>query len=369
MRRAARSWIASVAVMLLCICLAPRTPDAAEAVAFNHAAVGRTALEQHIRPAFQNLTTAFGQLRKASEACRGNDRYDFADLKPAFREAVRAWGRAAHLNIGPLAQNNRYERIYFWLDRKGIARRQVARALRRRPEAYLDPAELGERSIGVQGLPAFEQVMLLKPDDAGDAEFRCRYAIAIAGNLERIASRVAAAWAPGGDWGRWWLAPGSDNPRFLTADETTFALVRAFIVNTERVRDVELLRPLGFNAHRRKLPGPFDSSGLTMPFIAARIAGLRSLMVDGGLAREVKRIAKGRNLDDALQSIEQAEFELKHLETLSTRLAAVMSFFESDRVNEAVGLGFPLKSARVRAETAFALTTDLPVGFNASDGD
>src|SRR5690606_16964403 len=116
-------------------------------------------------------------------------------------------------------------------------------------------------------------------------------------------------------------------------------------------------------------PGPFARSDLTMAFIAARIAGLRSLIQDGGLAKETTRTAKARGSPEAEQAIAQVEFELRLLTRLSTDFAKVPDFFDSRRRDEAIALGFPLKSARLLAEKAFGLTTDLPMGFNASDGD
>lgn len=337
--------------------------------AFDHGKVARTALAQHIQPGFQGLVDAFSALRRATAACKDNPEFRFNRLRPDFREAVIAWGKVAHLSFGPLAENNKYERVFFWLDRKGIARRQVARALRDAPQDYLDIDKLGERSIGVQGLPALEQLIVTPPRKGGDLVFKCEYAIAIAGNLESVARKVAAEWAVDGSWGQRWLTAGPENPTYLQPQETTFKLIRAFLEHSERIRDVELFRPLSGIMSGRALLGPFARSGLTMDFIAARITGLRNLIQDGGLAAETLRTAQARKSPEATQAIEQVKFELRFLVELSYKFARVPDFFNSQRKSEAISLGAPLKSARVVAETAFGLTTDIPVGFNATDGD
>src|SRR3546814_6843838 len=46
-------------------------------------------------------------------------------LKAAFDELVRAWSGLEFLRFGPLVAANRYERIYFWPDPRGITLRQV----------------------------------------------------------------------------------------------------------------------------------------------------------------------------------------------------------------------------------------------------
>jgi len=331
--------------------------------------VARTVLEKHIQPGFSRLTAAFSELRQAAALCSNQPGFRYSRLKPAFRKAVVAWGEVAHLNFGPLAAANRYDRIYFWLDRKGIARRQVARALRDAPPDYRDPAKLAEFSIGVQGLPALEQLIVTPPEPGEDGSFKCGYAQAIAGNLLNISREVETAWSAGGTWSERWLTAGPGNPTYIKSAETTYALIRAYLENIERVRDVELLRPIGLAVRGRDLPGPFARSDLTMAFIAARIAGLRSLIEDSGLAKETTRTAKARGSPEAEQAIAQVEFELRLLARLSTKLAKVPDFFASQRREEAIALGFPLKSARSLAEKAFGLTTDLPMGFNASDGD
>ena len=224
-------------------------------------------------------------------------------------------------------------------------------------------------SIGVQGLPALEQLIVTPPEPGEDSAFKCSYAQAIAGNLVNIAHASEAAWSAGGIWSERWLTAGPGNPTYIAPPETPYVLIRAYLDNIERVRDVEVMRPLGLAVRGRDLPGPFARSDLTMAFIAARIAGLRALIEDGGLAQETTRTAKARGSPEAEQAIKQVKFELGFLARLSTKLAKVREFFESPQRDEAIALGFPLKSARLLAEKAFGLTTDLPMGFNASDGD
>ncbi|MEL6872513.1 MAG: imelysin family protein, partial [Pseudomonadota bacterium] len=343
---------------------------------FDHRALAERALEQHIRPGFARLTRAFADLKSATAACAGNPAFDVAKLKPPFRDAAIAWGRVAHLTFGPLGAENRYDRIYFWIDRKGIGRRQIQRALRSKPDAYRDPAALAKRSIAVQGLPAFERLITTTAaasTNGTNTEFHCAFLQTIAANLVNIASRIEREWSADGVWGKAWLSPGADNPHFLDQRETTFMLLRAILVQIDRVRDVELSRPIGMTPLRRKRSGPFRLSGLTMPFLAARLAGLRDLLELGGLADGAEQAANAggdrASRANARDAIAQARFELKFVAELAAKLAADPSFSLDDTPERAVGLGFPLKAARARIEDAFAAVTNLPVGFNASDGD
>jgi predicted lipoprotein len=338
-----------------------------------HARIARTTLEQHILPGYRKLAEAFGALEaRAADNCAAASEQGATRLRESFIDAVRAWGGIAHIGIGPIRTDNRYERIWFWPDRKGIATRQVASALEQQPADYADAAALARKSIGVQGLTAIEQVLFGKDGEAlpPPQGFACQYLKAVAANLKTIAIAIEAEWRPDGAFGRLWLAPALDNPSFLKPEETTFAVMRTLLETLERLRDVELARPLGVSEGRRVLPGPFDRSRSTMVFVAARIAGTQALLVASGLPEELNRLGHEKRDDQALGDINQALFELDLAAKRSLELASVPGILsDPDRRSEAAPLGFPLKGGRTALANAIAALTSLPVGYNASDGD
>jgi predicted lipoprotein len=339
----------------------------------DHARVARQALDQHILPAYRRLVETFAGLEtQAADYCGGPSEAGAVRLRERFIEAVRAWGGVAHIGIGPVRTENRYERIWFWPDRKGIASRQVATALEQQPAEYGDPVALAQKSIGVQGLSAIEQVLFGKEGEAPPQPqgFACVYLKAAAANLRGIAEAVLTEWRVDGSFGRLWLAPALDNPSFLKPEETTFTIMRTLLENLERVRDVELARPLGVSESRRVLPGPFDRSRATMIFVAARLDGMRALLVASGIAEELSRLARVKQDDQALGDVKQTLFELDLAAQRSRELEAEPGILnDPDRRSEAASLGFPLKSGRTALANAIAALTSLPVGYNASDGD
>jgi predicted lipoprotein len=348
----------------------------AQTAQIDHAQLARAALEKHIRPAYHRLAGAFAGLEQAASAdCAAPSAKNLEVLRGRFADAVRAWGGIAHIGFGPVRDENRYERIWFWPDRKGIGRRQVANALRERPADYTKAETLSAKSVGVQGLGALEDV--LYGDQAAslsvgtdETPFTCGYATAIGANLKAMADKVDAAWGADGAFARLWLNPGADNPVYLKDQETTFALLKAYSEGLEHVRDVELARPLGVSESRRVLPGPFADSKLTMVYIAARVAGLRSLYLQSGMADEFARLAKAKPDQDAENALKQVLFELDLAEKRSGELAQIPDLLgASPKRQDAVALGYPLKNARALVEQTAGLLTNLPVGFNASDGD
>lgn len=349
--------------------------SSAQRVTVDHERIAREALALHLQPAYSALKTAFLDLQvEAARICKADGDVSPERLRASFANAVKSWGRIAHIHFGPIRQANRYERIWFWPDRKGIGRRQVANAIRNQPESYKDAETLGGKSIAVQGLGALEQI-LYGPDietiqaTSADPPFLCGYIQAITGNLVSLATTVDEAWRDE-NFARVWLQAGPDNPSFLTQQETTFALAQAFMTNAERVRDVELARPLGVTQSRRILSGPFARSQLSMVFIAARIEGLRSLFVESGLSEELLRAAQGAESQTAAGDVRQVVFELRILDQRSSELAEIRNLLgDPDERSKAIALGFPLKSIQQISARALGALTDLPVGFNASDGD
>jgi predicted lipoprotein len=180
---------------------------------------------------------------------------------------------------------------------------------------------------------------------------------------------VEAEWGDQ-NYGRIWLEAGPENPSYLKQQETTFALARTFLTEAERVRDVELARPLGVTQSRRVLSGPFAESRLSMVFIAARIAGLRALFAESGFSEELLRAAQVAKRRTAEDDLDQVLFELSLAENRASELAKIPDLLgnENER-GQAIALGFPLKSIQQMSSRALGELTDLPVGFNANDGD
>jgi uncharacterized protein len=362
--------LALIALLLLSPCAASAVGQPA---ALDHKRIGRLALEKHILPGYHRLAEAFaGVESSAAQFCASPTSENGPALRERFFDAVRAWGHVAHIGIGPVRDENRYERIWFWPDRKGIATRQVAGALKDMPADYLDPAKLAQKSIGVQGFGALEQILYPKDgrETAEPGEFGCAYLKAITANLKAISARMEADWQVDGTFGKLWLNPGLDNRSFLKDEEISFAVIRTLMENLERVRDAELARPLGVAEGRRVLPGPFDRSGATMIFIAARIDGLRSLLIDSGLAEELTRLANAKPDEQAVGDMKQALFELDFAVKRADVLARIPNILGDEaRRSEAAPLGFPLRSGRTALANVVGAVTNLPVGYNASDGD
>ncbi|MGD9805214.1 MAG: imelysin family protein [Hyphomicrobiaceae bacterium] len=340
---------------------------------FNHVRLAQQALEKHIRPGYQRLAEAMKGLDAAVSAhCGGDAAGSRRKVDEAFDTVVSAWGGVDHITFGPVTAEQRTERIMFWPDRRGIGARQMAKILRERPVDVLDAKRLAEKSVAVQGLPALEELLFggTSGNSAVDeaARFRCRFASAVASNLATIARSIADEWSSPDGFAKLWLDPGHDNPTFLKPEETTMALAKALDVGLEKVRDQRLAGPLGLTVQRRKMAPVLGKSRRSMRLIVANIEGLRHLYAEGGL-EEALIDSKSDDPGNTKNLAQQVGAELATAEKSATELVRAKSPFEGASAQRIIALGFPLKNARVTAGELLTSVTNLPLGFNASDGD
>jgi predicted lipoprotein len=267
---------------------------------------------------------------------------------------------------------NRFERIFFWPDRRSIGQRQVRAILRKRDRGAIAPDRLGERSVAVQGLTALEMLLHGNGADqlAGDEpdNFRCAYALAIVQNLEGIVGAIRQGWQDDGAFVKLWRNPGPDNPTYLFARETTLELVKAFDQALENIRDRRIAPAIGFGPLRRKHRPVLWRSRLTMPLIHANLEGARDLLMTGGLAEAY--MAARENAPEAAGDISSIASEFKLMLDRTSVLAGEADPFASNGIrSRLVAVGFPLKNIRTQAVDRLKQAAGLSVGFNASDGD
>ena len=90
------------------------------------------------------------------------------------RRAHRGWpwrGPASRIHFGPLVQANRYERLAFWPDTRGVMPRQVQAAIAAQDPEADQARRYGRAQRALQGLPALEYDAVRR---AGAAQARRR---------------------------------------------------------------------------------------------------------------------------------------------------------------------------------------------------
>lgn len=333
--------------------------------------LGRRLADGYIRPATAQLvarsTTLHADLVRWCEA--GAPAGERTRIEGHFRALLDAWARVELLRFGPLVQDNRFERIFFWPDARGLVPRQLATALKAADPAALAPGGLRGRSVAVQGLPAIEH--LLFADGAGAlsdgtpaARYRCDLAAATTANVRDIATELDGEWAASGATGRDFTAPAAGNALYRTTQEVAAEAFKAWATGVKFLREAKLAPMMGATgAEARAQRGVFWRSESTARYLAANVRGLgdfyaaarltdsytaaersadESFLAEIGRAHGNLQAAAGAPLDAALTGTQRRHFVLAQLiaDNLRTMIDEVIA-------------------------PAFGVT----LGFNALDGD
>lgn len=336
----------------------------------DHAAIARAALGEVIRPGYAALAETTATLSaKVQTLCAQPSVATLKETRDAFSGAVAAWSRVEIFRFGPVIQDHRFERLFYWPDPKGLGLKQIRDALAKKDEAVTDPQTLSAKSVALQGLPALEDLLYSDGSEAlakggGDGAFRCRFAASIAANDARIAKDVEEGWGDGAPFTKTFLDPSPSDPAYHAPKEVTLDLFKAFTTGIELVRDQKLAKPLGATpAEAKPKLAAFWRSGLTFANMAGNLDGVRALFAKGGFAQVVAQDSPGVensilfDLDHAievLRGIDKPIAEAVKDEGLRTKLEAL-------RVS--------LKSAAQTAGDMIARGAGLSFGFNAMDGD
>jgi predicted lipoprotein len=367
-------------LIVVAILLGGSAPPAAQGEA-DHAAIAQAALTEVIRPGYAAFAGAADDLQGKMDAlCNDPSAPALDQAKQAFAATVAAWSKVEILRFGPVAQDHRFERLFFWPDPKGIGLEQVQQALAEKDEDIELPDELAAESVAIQGLPALEYLLYgdgaealaggsvgteeSPPEIDNETAFRCGFALAVATNVDRIARAVVEDWREGSAYEKAFLGPVPEDPIYHTPKEVTLDLFKSFTAGIKLVRDQKLGKPLGPSSGAAKPNlAAFWRSGLTFANAAGNLEGVRTLFAKGGFARIVANESAGVensilfDLDHAIEVLRGIDLPMAEVAT------------DDDMRAKIEALRVALKSAAQTAGDMIARGAGLAFGFNAMDGD
>jgi uncharacterized protein len=335
----------------------------------DHAAIARDSLQSYIQPGYSTLAETAAAFSDSTEPlCASPSEAALTSTRESFAKMVQAWSEVEPIRFGPVLQDHRYERLFYWPDPKGLGAKQVREVLAKHDNTVKDETTLAGKSVALQGLPALEYLLYGKGADdlakgGGEAAFRCAFAASIAGNITSISKQLVADWSNDAPYTKSFLHP-EPNGTYHTSKEVTLELFKTFSVGIEAVRDQKLAKMLGAKSEEAR-PGlaPFVLSGLTFSSIADNLVGVRNLFLKGGFAQVVHQESAG--VEDSIA------FDLNHaidtLRTIKQPVAEIVRSEEERAKLEALRVG--LKSAAQTASEMISRNAGLSFGFNTMDGD
>ncbi|MDQ0455347.1 imelysin family protein [Rhizobium paknamense] len=262
-------------------------------------AVMTRVVDGFIRPGYHEAhDKAEALAARLKQSCASPSPEGLEAARQDYRAAVLAWSRIEIVRTGPVIEENRFEHILFYPDRKGLALKQIQGAIASKDESFTRSEALRQKSVAIQGLGALDYVLygtgaeqLATPE----GQFRCLYATAIAGNVAAMTGELASLWDQPDGIGKAWTEPGPQNDVFRDGPEAVTGLLGILVHGAETLRD-ERIETFYKGGNGRIAPKQaiYWRSGLTFASMRANLQGLHDLLNGAGvkdLMPEDKRAA------------------------------------------------------------------------------
>jgi uncharacterized protein len=360
--------VTTIRVFLMLFLASLLAISVAHAQALTPEQVASQAVAGYFQPGYRQFLTEARALEDSlREMCSTPDPQRVNAMRPRFAALIEAWSRIEMVRFGPVLRDNQLERVLFWPDRRGTGLRQVQAILAGKDASATDPAALHAKSVAVQGLGALEYTLFgSSPDElaTGANTFRCRFALAIAGNIARVADSLNAQWTAADGIAAQLTHPAPTNPAYHTKEEVLSQIVGVMAHGFEAIRDTRLKPMLGADA-RAAAPKAalYWRSGLTVASLRANFAGLRALF-------EQSHIAGALPADEA-STANSIRFEFTNAERAlrAVTLPVEQAVIDADARGKLSYAAIVSQSLQKLSGQNLAAALGLSVGFSSADGD
>ncbi|MFN0263625.1 imelysin family protein [Tepidamorphus sp. 3E244] len=332
-------------------------------------AVVEDVIETEIVTRYAAFDAATGTLAEAAGAhCQGPSPDSLSALRDQFAATVDAWSRVEMIRFGPAREDYRFERIFFWPDRKGRGLRQVQGFVGAKEPAALDPKTLYEQSVAVQGLPALD-FLLFGPYEKrllAEGSYVCGYVSAVAQSLHVIAGNILSDWRDPDGYRKLMLNPGPENPLFRDDAEVLQAIIQAAREQVQMVRDLKLQAVIEESpdaSHAKR--APFWRSNETVPSLIANLEAVAALFE--GHFNPLLGTDDGEVANALAFEIRSATHVLRELDETGDSWVALVESPEHHK--ELTYTLIPLGGAVTVLSDRYPAALALVLGFNSMDGD
>lgn len=307
--------------------------------------------------------------------CTEPNTENLASARASFKALVDAWSGVEIVRFGPVRTENRFERLFFWPDRRSRGLKQVQALVAKQQADALSSDDLRKKSVAVQGLLALEFVLhgtgseTLSEPESG----RCGLGNTISHAIEITLTNVHEDWTKPGGYAETLQQPGVDNPIYRSQEEVLQEILRAASEQLQIVRNLKIGAVIGNDPAKAKPKrAPFWRSDLTLVSLDRNLESVGRLFSDTGFSE----LLTGEDV----WLLQTLEFELKQarevLENLrkagtpwvapSSSDALVKQTFAHQRLAYSQ---IPLAGAIRVISEAIPVALGLKLGFNSLDGD
>ena len=325
----------------------------------------RKAVEKVYQPGFEHFSLASAQfLSEAQESCQSPSPESLVDLQTQFEATVAAFSAVELYRIGPMLEDNRQNRLFYWPDKRHVGDRQLRELLADEASSQLGAKAVSGKSVTLQGLPALERLLYGKSTTSHLAQVSdtpdCQVVEAIADNLHIMAMSLNQDWQDDSALVQSMVQPASDSDYFRTSDEVLRSLVTQIIVAIDVVLDRKIAALTDEDVHLQQ--APLWRSGQTLSMIRSNLDSVRALSVDTELASvgelDNELGFEFRSADELLQKLQELPALTNDKGKLSDEAQSLL------RTLTAIVSGI-----KYTLNDRFTAALGITAGFNSEDGD
>lgn len=315
---------------------------------------------------YQPLHSEFAKVadRMAIEAvdlCQQRPASSLYKLQYGFAQLVEHYAAIELFRIGPLLEDNRQNRLFYWPDERRVASRQLNTVLSEVAAQEVTAEQLAQKSVAVQGLAALERLLFQSKFQPIENAPQCVLIPLIFSNIALMADELDKGWQSDADIVQSLLYPHPESADFRSPDEVLRSVYTQVKLGLDSVLDNKLQPFLSSNEKRRQTT-PLWISQRTVALLTGNIMALDALLLDSGML-------SGTEFEKALK------IEFNYVNHILRKLKPIMYFKESDGALSADVKVLIHQLAAVLAGVRYTLNSEISVvlqvnaGFNSEDGD
>jgi hypothetical protein len=326
----------------------------------------------HVLVGYQQLQDSALLLKQESEnfcALANPLDSELDQLKQIWRNTMSDWQTMQWLKVGPVLEDARNFRLYYWPDNNDSVGRGVSKILS--TSEGINEAYIAKQNVGAQGLPALEQLLypVASQDSllvAEDKDKRCQAVTAISANVATITAAINDGWQPSGDNYYAQFTEGTGD--FTGQKDAVEEVVTNWVEQLELVKDEKMLVPLGNASPGLPLEAEHRLSDSAVISIQQNVAAFKVIYTAGD----------GYGFDNILNDyLEQNSIANEMLAAIDASIEETTNLQGSYDELLKTAEGRATIDANINAIRAirdiltvdFVQATDINIGFNANDGD
>ena len=349
----------------LCLITAGGHADSDDSVSLTQSNVIR-AIDIVYRPRHEEFSESARQLKTSIDSlCSTPTNQAVKSIRDQFSQVVDKFSRVELYRVGPLMENNRKNRLFYWPDKRRAGERQMRALLASEELPQLDAEVLSSKSVALQGLPAFERVlyrsMTDEPLSPTFIDQECRVLQAIAGNMLTMADALSTEWNNESGIVQSMTSPHAGSMLFRSDDEVLRSLVTQIVVGLDVIVE-QKLAPLIKSESSKVRGAPLWRSQNTLSMIDGNVQGIGALLLHTGLAERTQLAA-------------ELAFEFRTAAMLVEKLSNLNTLIDARSVlsEQAYALFKALNAVvdgiRLTVNDRFVSSLGVRAGFNSEDGD